>query len=209
MPDNLEFEETFESLLTNDSIPPEDPRRSFGVCRGCDPPTKGFYDPPSPPQLHGPRPCCLDMLRAWADLTPSEILSLESLAREVRGEVVRAAQGMKRTHRLIKSAILEWDANVPKMDGIIWNPSFGGTRDSIIQAGRYPYGNPWEVRPEGRIHTTKVDPGESTTVAVLSSLEQIAKRDLYVQQISLQGEIHIGFIRIGKVSNRVLRKVRG
>lgn len=200
---SLEFEETYERLLTEGSIPPEDTRRSFGICRGCS------YDSPSPPQRPGPRPCCVDMLQTWADLTVPEIMSLESQAREVRREMVRAAREMKRTHRLIKSAILEWDSNVPKLDNIIWNPAIGGTRDTIIQAGRYPYGNPWEVRPEGKTHTTKVDPGESTTVAVLSSLELIASRNLYIQQISLQGEIHIGFIRIGKVSNRVLRKVRG
>ncbi len=48
MSQELTLEETFENLLTDNAIPPEDPRRSFGVCRGCDPPTKGFYDPPAP-----------------------------------------------------------------------------------------------------------------------------------------------------------------
>ena len=201
-----EFEETYETLLSEGSIPPEDSRRTFGLCRDC------FHDQTwavGGNRNPTTRPCCVDLLKVWADITPTEILSVEAIAREIRRELVRVAQGMKRSHRLIRTAILEWDSKTPKSDRILWNPKFGGTLSSIINAGQYHYNNRWEVRAEGKIYRSDVEPGDSTTVATLRSLEQIAKRKLFVQAIDLTGTCQMGFVRVEKVSNRILRKVRG
>lgn len=115
----LQYEETYESLQTGGSIPTDTTNHHFQVCDVCFKHGGECIYPNPKRHQNFPRPCCLKTLNQWAKLGTRGIQTRESLVREVRLELVAAAMGMTRSHRMVRKAILEWDKATLKSDILV------------------------------------------------------------------------------------------